>query len=190
MFKDDKVFICGEYRKYKDMPKKQTRDYQRRIEELMNSYNPIVRESEKLLDKQKEVQEEIDDVEEWITLLKSEETKDLGAIKESMNQRTKLRKKLRKLNEEIIAFNEEQEGKINQLNEEVPKRMAELASQMIDITPEEYYEKATETDELFMRYAGVFKQMYDARQTIPEMEHKWKQIIEKTIDDRLGTNPS
>ena len=68
--------------------------------------------------------------------------------------------------------------------------MAELASQMIDITPEEYYEKATETDELFMRYAGVFKQMYDARQTIPEMEHKWKQIIEKTIDDRLGTNPS
>lgn len=190
MFKDDMVFVCGAYRKYRDMPKKQTRDYERSINELLDSYNPIVRKSEELIDKRKAVQEELDDINEWIGLLKGEKDKDLKAIESSMKKRKELRDKLRDIGKEIIEYNNSQEAKLKELDEMVPLKLAELASQMIEITPEEYYDKATETDELFMRYISVFKQMYDARQTIPEMEHRWKEILSKSIDNRIGNIPS
>ena len=184
------VFVCGEYRKYKDMPKKQTRDYQKEIDELMDSYTPLIRESEELLEKQRVKQEELDDINEWLDLLKSEEKKDMKEIKAQMQLRQKVREELRSINQELITFNNNQETRIRELNDEIPKRMANLASKMIDITPEEYLEKATETDELFMRYVAIFKQMYDARKTVPEMEAQWNKILDNSIESKFETNPS
>lgn len=190
MFKDDTVFVCGEYRKYRDMPKKQTRDYQKEVDKLMDNYNPIVRQSELLLEKQKAKQEELDDINEWLDLLKLEEKKDMKEIKKQMNLRKKIREELRDINTEIVEFNSAQESTMRELNEEIPRRLAELASKMIDISPEEYLEKATDTDELFMRYISVFKQMYDARKTAPEMQAQWEKILDANIDSKFSTNPS
>ena len=190
MFKDDTVFVCGEYRKYRDMPKKQTRDYQKEVDKLMDNYNPIVRQSELLLEKQKAKQEELDDINEWLDLLKLEEKKDMKEIKKQMNLRKKIREELREINTEIVEFNSAQESTMRELNEEIPRRLAELASKMIDISPEEYLEKATDTDELFMRYISVFKQMYDARKTAPEMQAQWEKILDANIDSKFSTNPS
>lgn len=190
MFKEDMVYVCGEFRKYKDMPKKQTRDYQKEVDKVISSYNPIVQESEQLLEKQQAKQEELDDVNEWLGILKEEENRDLKEIKKQMKLRNTIRNELREINQEIIEFNNAQEEKMNELNDEIPRRLAILASQMIEITPEEYLEKATETDELFMRYVSIFKQMYDARKTIPEMEAQWAKIIDNNINSRLNINPS
>ena len=111
-------------------------------------------------------------------------------IKKQMNLRKKIREELREINTEIVEVNSAQESTMRELNEEIPRRLAELASKMIDISPEEYLEKATDTDELFMRYISVFKQMYDARKTAPEMQAQWEKILDANIDSKFSTNPS
>lgn len=190
MFKKDTVFVCGEYRKYKNMPKKQTVEHQKEVEKITESFKPIIRESEMLIEKQRIIQEEIDDLNDYYDLLKREDNPDLEEIRNVQKERANLRKKLREAQQDIIEFNDSQDERISELDTEIPKRLAVLASNMVEITPEEFLEKYTEEDELLIRHLSFFKQMHDARHTDAEMEHLWKEIIDNNIRNSLNLNPS
>ena len=190
IFKKDTVYLCGEYRKYKDMPKKQTVEHQKEVEKITDSFKPIIRESEALMDKQRAIQEEIDDLNDYYDLMKREDKPDLDKIKDLQLYRAELRRRLRSVQKEIIEFNDSQDEKIKELDSEIPKRLAVLASNMVEITPEEFLDKYTEEDELLIRHLSFFKQMLDARHSTAEMENLWKRIVEDNINSSLNLNPS
>ena len=186
------VELCGKFRRYKRTPMKQTRDHQKRIDELFDSYDPLFKKSQKLQDDFNAIEEEILDINETFSILKSKNTTDeeYDKILSLIDQRSKLRAERRELGNEIREFTQEYSKDLKKIDDDIPKTLAQLASEMVDITPEEFLEDYTHEDELMVRNLSFFKQMADAGNSEKQMQELWLDITQKDIDEKRGITPT
>ena len=79
---------------------------------------------------------------------------------------------------------------MKKIDDDIPKTLAQLASEMVDITPEEFLEDYTHEDELMVRNLSFFKQMADAGNSEKQMQELWLDITQKDIDEKRGITPT
>lgn len=186
------VELCGKFRTYKRTPKKQTLEHQKAIEGLLDSYQPILDESQDLQDELEAIDDEIKDIDEVISILKFKDTTEdeYKKMLELIEERKNKRNERRELGKRIREFTNINMKNFKNVEEEIPHNLGVLASQMVDITVEEFVENYTEHDELLVRNLAFFKQMADAGQTEKQMEKVWLDIVEQDINEKRGITPS
>lgn len=185
------VELCGKFRTYKRTPKKQTLEHQKRIDSLFDGYQPILDESQDLQDEMNEIEEEIMDINEMISILKTKDTteEEYKQMMDLIQNRKELRNERRELGKKIRDFTNEHMKDFKGIEDDIPNTLGELASQMVDITKEEFVETYTEEDELMVRNLSFFKQMAEAGNTDKQMEKLWADIVEQNINEKRGISP-
>lgn len=186
------VELCGKVRKFKRTPKRQTIEHQKQIDSLFDDYQPILDESQRLQDELESIEEEIMDINEIISILKSKDTSESEYQKmmDLIEERKSLRAERRELGQKIRDFTNDHLKDFKDIEDDIPNNLAKLASQMVDITPEEFLEEYTEEDELMVRNLAFFKQMADAGNTDKQMEQLWSDIVKQNIESKRGITPT
>lgn len=192
-FGKNSIEMCGKLRKYKRISKGYLKEHQKNVEELFKDTKPLVKQSEKLLDEYQELVNELKDLEEMINVIRSKQKpsdEELNTVVDLIKEKKEYREKIKILNQELTKFQEEHEAEMNKIIEEVPNNLAKLASNMVEITEEEFLENYTDDDELLVKHLSFFKQMNDAGNSIKDMEKLWRDIIKHDRETSLNLNPS
>lgn len=192
-FGKQSVEICGELRRYKRVSKGQIKAHQESVENMFEDTKPLIKESEELLKEYQEAVSELTDLEETIQVMKSKKNPsddELDKIVELISERREHRKFINELGSKMNEFNEKNEAEIKKVLDEVPNNLARLASQMVDISEEEFLENYTDDDELMVRHLAYFKQMSDAGKSTKDMEKLWVDIVDNERDSKLNLSPS
>lgn len=187
------VEICGELRKYKRVSKGQIKAHQESVENMFEDTKPLIKESEKLLKEYQEAVSELADLEETIQVMKAKTNptnEELDKIIELINERRENRRYINELGTQMNEFNEKNEVEIKKILDEVPNNLAKLASQMVDISEEEFLENYTDDDELMVKHLAYFKQMSGAGKDIKDMEKLWIDIVDNERENKLNLSPS
>ena len=192
-FGKQSVEICGELRRYKRVSKGQIKAHQENVENMFEDTKPLIKESENLLKEYQEAVSELTDLEETIQVMKSKKDpsdKELDKIIELIGKRSEHRKFINELGSRMNEFNEKNEAEIKKVLDEVPNNLAKLASQMVDISEEEFLENYTDDDELMVKHLAYFKQMSDAGKSTKDMEKLWVDIVDNERESKLNLSPS
>lgn len=186
------VELCGKFRQFKRTPKKQVIEHQKSIDSLLDSYQPILDESQDLQDELESLEDEIRDINEVISILRTKDTTedDYAKMLNLIEERKAKREERRELGKRIREFTNTNLKSFKDVEDEVPHNLGVLASQMVEITVDEFVENYTEEDELMVRNLSFFKQMADAGQTDKQMMAVWQDIVEQDINEKRGITPS
>ena len=186
------VELCGKFRQFKRTPKKQVIEHQKSIDSLLDGYQPVLDESQDLQDELEALDDQIRDINEVISILKVKDTteEEYAKMLQLIDERKELRDERRKLGKTIREFTNTHLKDFKKVEDEVPHNLGVLASQMVDIDPDEFVENYTEEDELMVKNLAFFKQMADAGQTDKQMMKVWQDIVEQDINEKRGITPS
>ena len=186
------VELCGKFRAYKRTPKRQLLEHQKSIDGLLDGYQPILDKSQDLQDELESIDDQIRDINEIISILRTKDTTEdeYARMLSLINERKKLRDERRELGKEIREFTNTHLKDFKSVEDEIPHNLGVLASQMVDISVDEFVENYTDEDELMVRNLAFFKQMADAGQTDKQMMAVWQDIVNKDIADKRGITPS
>ena len=186
------VELCGKFRQYKRTPKKQVIEHQKSIDSLLDGYQPVLDESQDLQDELDALDDQIRDINEVISILKTKDTteEEYARMLELIDERKELRDERRALGKTIREFTNTHLKDFKKVEDEIPHNLGVLASQMVDITVEEFVENYTEDDELLVKNLAFFKQMADSGQTDKQMMSVWQDIVQQDINQKRGITPS
>ena len=186
------VELCGKLRKFKRTPKRQLMKYQEEVEDLLDSYQPVIDEAQDIEDELNQIEEEIMDINEVISILRTKDTteEEYQKMLSLIEDRKELRKERREIANRLREFTNVNLKKFKGIDDEIPRKLGQLASQLVEITEEEFLENYTDDDELMVRNLALFKQMADAGNTETQMEEIWKEMINEQIKSRMGINPT
>ena len=186
------VELCGKFRQYKRTPKKQVIEHQKSIDSLLDGYQPVLDESQDLQDELDALDDQIRDINEVISILKTKDTteEEYAKMLELIDERKELRDERRALGKSIREFTNTHLKDFKKVEDEIPHNLGVLASQMVDITVEEFVENYTEDDELLVKNLAFFKQMADSGQTDKQMMSVWQDIVQQDINQKRGITPS
>lgn len=186
------VELCGKFRQFKRTPKKQVLEHQKSIDSLLDGYQPVLDESQDLQDEFDALDDQIRDINEVISILKSKDTteEEYARMLQLIDERKKLRDERRALGKNIREFTNTHLKDFKKVEDEIPHNLGILASQMVEITVDEFVENYTEDDELLVKNLAFFKQMADAGQTDKQMMSVWQDIVQQDINQKRGITPS
>lgn len=175
------IELCGKKLEWKDCSHQTIVDYQKSLEGLLDVFQPALKEIEDLQNKNFEYNDEIADINEIIATIRSKENvsdKDQENILEYINERKELRKSKRENERRIKEIDDENKQAQKDIQDRIPVEKAKLVSKMVDITPEEYLEKATEYDDFLAEHLSEIRVQLLAGAKSAEIEKNLKKVVD------------
>lgn len=146
---NQRIYFCGEERKFKRCPNKTLKDYQKSIEQMQDEITPLAERTRDFQFKLTELEDEISSIDKHIELLEKLEDASDDEIRECINltrDRTKLQKQIHELRKDNDEAEKEDREFYEKLDEQLRSSYGEFASMIFDNFNKSDIEEADSTD--------------------------------------------
>lgn len=160
---DKGIEFCGEFRKYRNCTNKELIAHQRAIEEEQEKFKPLSDKATRLEDEVHMIDTQIQSIKDYCDAINSKDEptdSELDKVAKYSMKIVELSDERMSLVYEARQLDEQHKKDIQQLEEYIIEKYGELAELQLEITKEEYVEKATNVDATIVRLLASIKKMF------------------------------
>lgn len=183
--------LCGEYRKFKKCTTKDILEHQKAIEDEQEKFKPISDKATKIENDVKMIDTQIESIQNYSKAINNKNEpsdEELDKVAEYSMEIIELTKKRMKLIEKANALDEKHKEDIQKLHIYVLEKYGELAELQLEITKEEYIQKADNVDATIVRLISSIRKMLLLGSSSKDVEKFIKQNVNEEAKQSFRRN--